>query len=185
MTSILIAYASTHGHTAKICRRIADHLQAANLDVDLRDLGAGDDDDPITHDAVIAAASVHRGTYQPEVIRWAKRHSSSLAVKPTAFVSVCLSAAEDTDESRDFVDGLFHDLTVETGWKPGREVSFAGALQYREYDFFTRTLMRLLMRRGGHPTDTSRDYDYTDWRAVERFADEFAASVASAAATGR
>jgi menaquinone-dependent protoporphyrinogen IX oxidase len=27
------------------------------------------------------------------------------------------------------------------------------------------------MRRGGHPTDTSQDYDYTDWEAVERFGD--------------
>lgn len=52
-------------------------------------------------------------------------------------------------------------------------MSFAGALQYREYNFPTRTLMRLLMRRGGHPTDTSRDYEYTDWVAVDRFADDF------------
>ena len=41
----------------------------------------------------------------------------------------------------------------------------------------TRTLMRLMMRRGGHPTDTSHDYDYTDWGAVERFGREFAALV--------
>ena len=34
------------------------------------------------------------------------------------------------------------------------------------------------MRRGGHPTDTSHDYDYTDWEAVERFGREFAALVA-------
>ena len=37
--------------------------------------------------------------------------------------------------------------------------------------------MRLMMRRGGHPTDTSQDYDYTDWDAVERFGREFAALV--------
>ena len=34
--------------------------------------------------------------------------------------------------------------------------------------------MRLLMGQGDHPTDTSRDYDYTDWDAVDRFAREFA-----------
>jgi menaquinone-dependent protoporphyrinogen IX oxidase len=28
---------------------------------------------------------------------------------------------------------------------------------------------------GGHDTDTSRDYDYTDWKAVESFATAFAA----------
>jgi menaquinone-dependent protoporphyrinogen IX oxidase len=31
-----------------------------------------------------------------------------------------------------------------------------------------------MMKRGGHPTDTSRDYDYTHWDAVERFGREFA-----------
>jgi menaquinone-dependent protoporphyrinogen IX oxidase len=28
--------------------------------------------------------------------------------------------------------------------------------------------MRLLMRKMGHPTDASHDYDYTDWDAVAR-----------------
>ena len=32
--------------------------------------------------------------------------------------------------------------------------------------------MRLLMKRGGHPTDVTRDFDYTDWEAVDRFARE-------------
>jgi menaquinone-dependent protoporphyrinogen oxidase len=40
---------------------------------------------------------------------------------------------------------------------------------------FTRVLMRLVMSRGGDPTDVSHDYDYTDWEAVGRFAPEFAA----------
>jgi menaquinone-dependent protoporphyrinogen IX oxidase len=26
--------------------------------------------------------------------------------------------------------------------------------------------MRLMLRRGGHPTDASKDYDYTDWAAA-------------------
>ena len=57
----------------------------------------------------------------------------------------------------------------DTGWIPRETVSFAGALQYREYDFVTRLLMTVLMRRGDHPTDVTEDYDYTDWRAVDRF----------------
>ena len=60
--------------------------------------------------------------------------------------------------------------------------TLAGALQYREYDFFTRTLIRLMMKRGGHPTDTSRDYDYTDWEAVARFGHEFSGMLAQGAA---
>ena len=173
MVNVLIAYASTHGHTAKICRRIADVLQSDDLDVDLCDLGAGDDPDPRDHDGIIVAASIHKGTHQHETTRWVRRRRDALAGRPTAFVSVSLTAAEDTDEAREFTQGALHDFAVETGWTPDRAVAFAGALQYREYDFFTRTLMRLLMRRGGHPTDTSHDYDYTDWDAVAAFAKDF------------
>lgn len=37
--------------------------------------------------------------------------------------------------------------------------------------------MKLIAKRHGRPIDTSQDYDYTDWDAVEAFAREFAASV--------
>ncbi|HEV2060676.1 MAG TPA: hypothetical protein VGR11_15090 [Solirubrobacteraceae bacterium] len=45
---------------------------------------------------------------------------------------------------------------------------------------FTRQLMRLLMKKMGHPTDTSHDYDYTDWDAVDRLGRELAESVKTA-----
>ena len=182
MRNVLIAYASTHGHTGKVCRRIADRLQAADLDVDLCDLGAGESPDPTVHDAVIVAASVHRGSHQRTAIDWVKQHAIGLADKDTLFVSVSLTAAEDTEESRAVTRELIDSFTEETGWTPGRAVSVAGALQYREYDFFTRTLMRLLMRHEGHPTDTSQDYDYTDWGAVEKLGDDFARSLSPASA---
>jgi menaquinone-dependent protoporphyrinogen oxidase len=182
MTNVLIAYASTHGHTGKVCRRIADRLQAADLDVDLCDLAEGDWPDPAAHDAVIVAASVHRGNHQRTAIDWVKQHAIGLADKHTLFVSVSLTAAEDTEESQKVTRDLIDSFTEETGWTPGRAVSVAGALQYREYDFFTRTLMRLLMRHEGHPTDTSRDYDYTDWDAVEQLGDDFARDLSTASA---
>jgi menaquinone-dependent protoporphyrinogen oxidase len=38
--------------------------------------------------------------------------------------------------------------------------------------------MRRISRKEGGDTDTSRDYEYTDWAAVDRFAAEFADEVA-------
>ena len=58
-------------------------------------------------------------------------------------------------------------------------MSFAGALQYLEYDFFTR----LMMHRGGHPTDTARDHDYTDWDAVWRLGEQVVAALPAGMAT--
>jgi menaquinone-dependent protoporphyrinogen oxidase len=103
---------------------------------------------------------------------------AALADHPSAFFSVSLTAADDTDEAREATQRCIDDFLAETGWTPARSVAIAGALQYREYSVFTRTLVRLMMRRGGHPTDTSHDYDYTDWDAVERFGREFATLVA-------
>ena len=41
--------------------------------------------------------------------------------------------------------------------------------------------MRLLMRTADHPTDTTHDYDFTDWDAVDRWAHELSTAHAVAA----
>jgi menaquinone-dependent protoporphyrinogen oxidase len=50
----------------------------------------------------------------------------------------------------------------------------AGALPYTRYNFLVRFLMKRIARKAGGPTDTSRDYDFTDWAALDRFAAAFA-----------
>ena len=113
---------------------------------------------------------------------WARRHHTTLATRPSAFFSVCLTAADDTEESHAATRRYLDEFVEATGWTPTRAMTFAGAIQYREYDFATRLLIRLLMRKGGHPTDTSHDHDFTDWDAVERFAHECAGLLSTAPA---
>ena len=52
--------------------------------------------------------------------------------------------------------------------------SFAGALKYSVYGPIKRRVMIVFVGLGGGNTDTSKDYEYTDWNAVERFADAYA-----------
>ena len=185
MPSVLLLHASTHGHTSKIAARIATALERAGITVDLRKARRGDDPAPLGYDAVIVGASVHAGKHQREVVDWAARHHTTLALRPSAFFSVCLTAADDTEESR-LATRRYHDEFVEaTGWTPDRAVTFAGALQYREYDFATRLVLRLMMHKGGHPTDTSRDHDFTDWDAVDAFAQDVVAGLAGRRAVSR
>jgi menaquinone-dependent protoporphyrinogen oxidase len=73
---------------------------------------------------------------------------------------------------------------MSTSARSARTVPFAGAIQYREYDFMTRLLIRLIMKHEERPTDTSHDYDYTDWDAVERFGRDLAAMAAGRAGVG-
>jgi len=175
MPTVLLLHASTHGHTSRIAARIADVLAAEGIRVDARKAPLGGaDPSPRDYDAVIAGASIHAGHHQKAIVAWAGRHHTTPATRPSAFFSVCLTAADDTEESRAATRRYVDEFVEATGWTPARATTFAGAIQYREYDFATRLLIRLLMHKGGHPTDTSRDHDFTDWDVVEQFARECA-----------
>jgi menaquinone-dependent protoporphyrinogen oxidase len=171
----LVVYASTHGHTAKIAARIADSMRAEGLEADLRDVARAVDAEPGRYDVVVVGASLHQEHHQKAIVDWVRAWRESLQQQPSAFFSVSLTAAEDSDESRAATQRCIDEFCEKTGWTPARSEPIAGCLQYREYDVFTRQLMRLLMKRMGHPTDASHDYDYTDWDSVDRFGREIAA----------
>jgi menaquinone-dependent protoporphyrinogen oxidase len=185
MPTVLIAYASTHGHTGRIAARLRDVLREAGLDAELARLGPQDDLSPDGADAVVVGGSIHVGKHQPEVVAWLRAHRTTLSGMPSALFSVSMTAADCGPEAqataRGYVDGLLDD----TGWAPGMTACFGGALQYREYGRLTRLLMRLMARRHDQPTDVAHDHDYTDWAAVERFGRDFAAQLTATAAPAR
>ena len=56
----------------------------------------------------------------------------------------------------------------------------AGAFRYTEYDFFKRWALKYIAWHKGAPTDTSRDYELTDWEDLARFVDGFVSSPSTA-----
>jgi menaquinone-dependent protoporphyrinogen oxidase len=175
MPRLLIVFATTHGHTAKIAARIAKAARGEGIRVDVREVEGVGEVELADFDAVLAGGSIHGGRHQNAIVEWAAEHREQLGDRPAAFFSVSLTAAERGEEAQRATAGYLEDFAERTGWSSDGAQAFAGALQYREYDMFTRVLMLLLMRVGDHPTDTRHDYDYTDWAAVERFGREFAA----------
>ena len=170
---VLVLYASKHGHTEKVAARVAAAAEAAGAVAHLRCVaGSPEEVAPGDYDLVIVGASIHAGRHQREIVDWAVAHHTALALVPSALFTVCLTAAEETDEARATTRRYLDEFVEATGWTPWKTVTLAGALQYREYGFATRLLIRRLMRRAGRPTDAAHDYDYTDWDAVERFARE-------------
>ena len=81
----------------------------------------------------------------------------------TIFIPVSLTAATDEPESWKELNKQTEDFLITTGWQPGLIEHTAGALLYTKYDFFKRFLMRMISKRSGGDSDTSRDYIYTDW----------------------
>ena len=124
---------------------------------------------------------MHVGDHEPEMIDFAKRHRTALERTRAAFMSVTLSEAGVEDSSggrRRRARGrgrAAHDRRVrdrDTGWRPERTLPVAGALAYSKYNFFIRFVMKRIARKAGAPTDTSRDYEFTDWPGLDRFAGE-------------
>jgi len=170
---ILIAYGSTEGQTRKIAQGIAEHLHNRQADVEVVDCSdLNTDFDIAPFDAAIIAASVHQLQHQADVVDFVVKHRSWLEDKPTAFVSVSLSAAFDEDkaEAQLYIDQFID----ETGWQPQLTASVAGALRYKEYDFMRLWTMRYMAGAKGAPTDTSKDHEFTDWVQLYGFADQFA-----------
>jgi menaquinone-dependent protoporphyrinogen oxidase len=171
---ILIVYGTHFGQTAKIGERIADRLRDCGHEATLENVRAKLSPDAIAEaDAVIIGASVEGGKHRREIVAFVRDHRELLDAKTSAFFSVNMSRAKDTEDAKKPVTSYLEMFSAESGWKPEQREAFAGALMYRRYNFFLRFVMRLIAGRGGLSTDTSKNHEYTDWQAVDAFADAF------------
>lgn len=175
MARILVLHSSIDGHTRRIAQRIGAVLASEGHVATLRSADAPAAGDEIERcDGVILGAAIRYGHYAPYLEGVVRGHRTSIEGRPNAFFSVCLTAGGPGARPK-AAQRYVNELMERTGWRPGAIAIFAGALRYRHYNPFTRALIRLIMTITGGDTDTSRDYEYTDWQAVDRFAEDFAA----------
>lgn len=174
MPRTLILYATTEGHTARIAERIAQVLRDQGHAVEAHPADATPVGlNPAAYDGVIVGAPIHYGRHPGYLRALVRGHRTALAKQPGAFFSVSLRASgpgAKPEAARRHLETILRQV----GWRPQQTATVAGALQYSKYDVFKRLLMRMFVGVAGGDTDTSRDYEYTDWDAVERFADAFA-----------
>ncbi len=186
MAKILIVYGTTEGHTTTIVERMREAIEARGHEVRVEQATSPPVAIPADADGVIVGASVHKTKYQAEVHEFVLKNRERLGAIPSAFFQVCLSAADPSPESTENTQALIDAFVESTGWRPATVETFAGMLAWTQYDFFTRLLMKLILRSMHRPReefDTSHDIDFTDYEAVQRFADAFADSVAQARET--
>lgn len=178
MARILIVYGTTEGQTAKVAQAMAEALRQRQHSVRLL---KGDelpaDFIPDDFDAAIVGGSVHYGQFQRYIKDFAKNHLAALNDMPSAFFAVSGAAIGQTAEERAQAAQQAAHFLDQTGWRPRQIGAFAGAVLYTRYGFLKRAMMRMISRYAGRDTDTSRDFEYTDWEAVKRFAGEFARSL--------
>lgn len=186
LTPIVILYATREGHTATVVERLAAALRDLRLSVDIANVAEPSPPDLARYAGAILAASIHTGRHEREMVAYVRSHRAALERMPSAFLSVSLSEAGAEDEhaaeelrskAAEDVRWMIETFCNETGWHPRQVVPVAGALMYTRYNVLVRFLMRMIARRAGASTDTSHDHVFTDWTALDRFAEAFAASV--------
>jgi menaquinone-dependent protoporphyrinogen oxidase len=180
VANVLIVYSSIDGQTARIAERMATDLRGAGLEVTLHPAWPFDAPWEIeTYDAVVVGGSVRFGHHARALEKWVRERLVQLAKRPAAFFSVSLGAAGTGKRAHEAVQWR-DEFLRRTGWKPALEASFAGALRYTRYNPVIRLVMRFISGRLNGDTDTSRDYEYTDWKAVDRFASDIRTRIAAA-----
>jgi len=174
MQPILVAYATTEGHTRKVAEFIADRLRVRGHRVDLVDV-ATPAAQAVTaaYQAAFIGGSVHNHRHQSAMLHFAKSNRAWLGALPVALFSISLSALDRDMNSRIDALRMADDFIDESGLKPLLTRCIAGALKYTQYDYMKRLIMRLIAQQKGRSVDTSKDTEYTDWDDVEAFVDEF------------
>lgn len=178
--NVLAIYGSNYGQAEAVMGRVTEALEARGAEVSVfRGDELPADLSVESFDATVVAASIRMGRYQNYIRDFVKGHRVALCTCPSAFVSVNGSQPESTPEWRDQAQGYVQQFLEQTAWQPRWTATFAGALRYRRYDPLTRWIVKSINGRRGGATDTSREYEFTDWHAVDRFAEDLAEALAS------
>lgn len=173
MAFVLVLYGTGEGQTERIAGHVADVIREHGHDVTLLHGDRIPTDFSLTaYDGIVVGASVHLGRHQRYIREFAVENSALLEAMPSAFFSVSLSAAgrgTQREKARAVLEGFLE----EVDWQPEVRAVVPGTLAYGQYGPMKRFVMKLIARRAGGATDTSRDHEYTDWEGVTRFAETF------------
>jgi menaquinone-dependent protoporphyrinogen oxidase len=180
MPRVLIGYATREGQTGKIAREIAGHLRKAGADVqllDARDATPAVQVDLDCFDLLVFGASMHAGGLERELVEFVNARAADIRAKRRSFFLVLLSAAtKDPDlRSRSLADAR-EKMNAQLKVPFEDTEMIAGALKYSRYPLPLRWLMKRIAAKAGGDTDTSRDYEYTDWVQVEAYGKRLSAA---------
>lgn len=188
MKKVLVVYASRHGATRGIAQRIGDVLRTEGLEVDVA---------PADHasgvgaaDAVVVGSAVYMGSWTKEAIDFVKRNEVMLAELPLWFFSSGPLPGSSRSKGPD-VDPLTDALGPEEGPGSGgrkkvAEISAATSpMDHRVFlgafdpDDPAKVTVERLVRMLPAVKNALPAGDFRDWDAIEAWAHEIAATLAS------
>ena len=174
MGKVLLLFASREGQTEKVATRLARHLEKSGLAVHLvnaADEAAVSSIDLNAYDLLVFGASLHVGALERELAQYVNDNAHVIEKQARSFFLVSLSAAtrDSAQRAASLIDArqkLNGQITVAFD----DTEMIAGALRYSKYPLPLKWLMRRIAAKAGEQTETFRDYEYTDWDQVKRYA---------------
>ena len=167
MSSFIIIYSSTDGHTKIICERIRNFLSDGNL-VELFALEDAKKVNLSNFEKIVIGASIRYGKHSKELYKFINLNKNILDQKKSAFFSVNVVARKpekNTAETNPYIKKF---LKI-SKWRPNKIKVFAGKVDYPNYNFFDKYIIKFIMFITKGPTDTSQSYEFTDWSKVDDF----------------
>ncbi len=166
----LIIYSSTDGQTKKICETIKAHI-SSNNNFKIISLNEALNLNLEKCKKIILGASIRYGRHNKNVLNFVIKNKNILNSKKTAFFSVNVVARKkekSTPETNPYVIKFLK----QTNWKPSKLSVFAGKVDYPNYNFINRNVIRFIMKITKGPTDINNSYEFTNWENVRKFAKE-------------
>ncbi len=177
MGNALIVYASTHGHTARIAGELSQRLSRAGHGIDLVTVVDASGLDLTRFDAIVVGGSIRHGRHHARLTAFVRANRAQISAARGFFFSVSAiarKATKRTPQGNPYVAPFL----ARTGWTPDGIAVFAGKIDYPQYGFFDATVIRLIMKLTGGPTDPATATEFTDWAAVDAFASVIANALA-------
>lgn len=163
----LIIYSTTDGQTVSIAERIGEVLENSKVIsiADAETLNLND------FETIVVGASIRYGKHKPEVYKFIKDNLGILDVKKNGFFSVNVVARKPEKNTPDTNPYMQKFLEL-SKWSPKNLSVFAGKIDYPQYKFVDKQMIRFIMWMTKGPTDINGTFEFTDWKKVESFAKE-------------
>ena len=170
MTNTLIIYSSTDGHTKTICKRLTSYLNDGDK-IKIISIDEAKNIELFAFNKIIIGASIRYGKHSKNLYKFVNSNKNVLDKIQSIFFSVNVVARKLEKSTPDTNPYIKKFLKI-SNWRPKKIGVFAGKVDYPNYGFFDRYVIKFIMFLTKGPTDTSRSYEFTNWDNVKKFAQE-------------
>ena len=153
---VLVAYYSHAGHTARIARTIMETIVAEGHGCDMVDMmeGVREGVDWAKYDIVIVGSPIVYGVYNKIVWEFCSMYKNEIESRPNSFFNVTV-VARSPEKATPEGNRYLQKFVKRSAWKPRDLKCFAGKVDYPNWNFFERMMIRIIMKITDGPTDSS------------------------------